>query len=157
MLYGILIFLFSVVSLFLIILILVQKGKSSMGIGNLGGSTQLLFGGSGGQDLFQKLTWALGGIFMLGSLLLAHLKEESSVLLKTISKQEIVNKVVSDETSQLTNEQKEKQEKKEEDVQKEDSNNKNIGTTNSEKEKKQVDEVKAKKESKNNNKKNLEK
>lgn len=45
-----------------------------MGIGNLGGGTQMLFGGSGGQDLFQKITWGLGVIFIGGSLLLSIMK-----------------------------------------------------------------------------------
>jgi len=42
-----------------------------MGLGSLGGGTQMLFGGSGGQDLFQKITWVLGAIFMAGSLFLS--------------------------------------------------------------------------------------
>lgn len=45
-----------------------------MGLGNLGGGTQLLFGGSGGQDLFQKTTWILGVVFIGGSLLLSIMK-----------------------------------------------------------------------------------
>lgn len=45
-----------------------------MGIGNLGGGAQLLFGSSGGQDLFQKITWCLGAIFVGGSLLLSTMK-----------------------------------------------------------------------------------
>lgn len=45
-----------------------------MGLGNLGGGTQLLFGGSGGQDLFQKITWILGSIFLFGSLALSIVK-----------------------------------------------------------------------------------
>lgn len=49
-----------------------------MGLGGLGGGTQLLFGGSGGQDLFQKITWAMGALFMAGSLFLAMLKRPSS-------------------------------------------------------------------------------
>lgn len=73
-LYGILVTFFILVCLLLILLILVQKGKGSMGLGNFGGGTQMLFGGSGGQDLFQKITWALGTIFMFGSLGLALLK-----------------------------------------------------------------------------------
>lgn len=88
MLYGLLVFLFTIVCVFLIIIILIQKGKSSMGMGSLGGGTQLLFGGSGGQDLFQKVTWTLGTIFMLGSLTLAALKEASSPVFKGITKQE---------------------------------------------------------------------
>lgn len=45
-----------------------------MGLGNLGGGAQLLFGGSGGQDLFQKITWVLGALFMGGSLALSMMK-----------------------------------------------------------------------------------
>ncbi len=74
MIYGLLLTLYLIVCLFLILLVLIQKGKSSMGIGNLGGGVQMLFGGSGGQDLFQKTTWALGAIFMAGSLFLSILK-----------------------------------------------------------------------------------
>lgn len=48
-----------------------------MGIGNLGGGVQMLFGGSGGQDIFQKVTWALGITFMASSLALSLLKTSS--------------------------------------------------------------------------------
>jgi preprotein translocase subunit SecG len=78
MVYGLLLTLYVIMALLLILLILIQKGKGSMGIGNLGGGTQMLFGGSGGQDLFQKITWALGALLMLGSLALALLKASSS-------------------------------------------------------------------------------
>lgn len=47
---------------------MIQKSKGSTGIGNLGGHTQMLFGASGGQDIFQKTTWVLGAIIMIGSL-----------------------------------------------------------------------------------------
>lgn len=78
MLYEILVTLFAILCFVMILLILIQKGKSSMGLGGMGGGTQLLFGGSGGQDLFQKTTWALGAAFMAGSLLLAMVKRPSS-------------------------------------------------------------------------------
>ena len=74
MIFGLLATLFVVLCLMLIGLILIQKGKGSMGIGHLGGSSQMLFGGSGGQDLFQKITWAFGVIFMGGSLALSIMK-----------------------------------------------------------------------------------
>ena len=45
-----------------------------MGLGGLGGGTQMLFGGSGGQDIFQKLTWALTAFFLFGSLALSIIK-----------------------------------------------------------------------------------
>ena len=85
--YNILIGLFFTLCIILILLILIQKGKSSMGLGSLGGGSQLLFGGSGGQDLFQKTTWILGTIFMVGSLVLAMIKRPSqSDLLGTLAR-----------------------------------------------------------------------
>jgi preprotein translocase subunit SecG len=74
MIFGLLVSLYVVICFLMILLILIQKGKGSMGLGNLGGGAQLLFGGSGGQDLFQKTTWVLGAIFMGGSLLLSIYK-----------------------------------------------------------------------------------
>jgi len=44
----------------------------------LGGGAQTLFGGSGGQDIFQKITWVLGGIFMAGSLGLSIIKSKGT-------------------------------------------------------------------------------
>src|SRR5437016_3267861 len=73
MLIAFLTVLFVIVCFLLILLILIQRGKSSMGLGSMGGSAQMLFGGSGGQDIFQKTTWVLGAIFMFGSLGLAIL------------------------------------------------------------------------------------
>ena len=49
-----------------------------MGIGSIGGGTQMIFGGSGGQDIFQKTTWILGGLFMAGSLILALMKSHQA-------------------------------------------------------------------------------
>jgi len=74
MLQGLLSFVFAISSIFLILLVLIQKGKSSMGLGQMGGGTQMLFGSSGGQDIMQKTTWVLGAILIFGSLGLALLK-----------------------------------------------------------------------------------
>lgn len=74
MLYGLLVALFVIACFFLVIIILVQQSKGGMGIGAMGGSTQMLFGGSGGQDLFQKITWVLVAVFMLGSLALSLMR-----------------------------------------------------------------------------------
>jgi protein translocase SecG subunit len=70
-LFALLSFIFAIFMVFLILIVLIQKGKGSLGIGNLGGGNQMLFGGSGGQDLFQKITWGLGAILIFGSLGLA--------------------------------------------------------------------------------------
>jgi len=74
MLYGLLLTLYFIICILLILIVLIQKTKSSMGIGSIGGGSQMLFGGSGGQDIFQKITWTLGALFMTGSLLLALMK-----------------------------------------------------------------------------------
>jgi preprotein translocase subunit SecG len=78
MLYGLFVTLFAIISFLLILIILIQQGKSSMGMGNFGGSAQMLFGGSGGQDIFQKITWVLAALFMLGSFGLAVYRDSSS-------------------------------------------------------------------------------
>jgi protein translocase, SecG subunit len=77
MLYGLLSTIFVFICFFLILLVLVQKGKGSAGIGSMGGGTQMLFGGSGGQDIFQKITWICGAIFLGGTLVLTVMKNAS--------------------------------------------------------------------------------
>lgn len=58
-----------------------------MGLGGLGGGAQMLFGGSGGQDIFQKITWVLTAIFLFGSLALALMKVNQSHTFKYAAKQ----------------------------------------------------------------------
>ncbi len=69
--------LFVILSVILAFLILLQQGKGDMGLGSMSGSRQMLFGGSGGQSFFEKATWILGGLFVLGALGLAILKSKS--------------------------------------------------------------------------------
>jgi len=90
MLYGLLITLFIILCIFLVLIILVQKSKGSIGIGSMGGSSQLIFGGSGGQDFFQKATWVLGALFMAGSLVLALMKSSSLITSRYLSKAPVV-------------------------------------------------------------------
>lgn len=78
MLLSILTVLFSLMCVLLVFLIFLQKGKGSMGLGSMGGGTQMLFGGGGGQDLFQKTTWILVALFLSGSLGLAIYKNKMS-------------------------------------------------------------------------------
>ena len=66
--------LFVILCVFLAISILLQQGKGDMGLGGLGGGGQMLFGGSGGQEFFEKMTWIMGVIFILGALGLTLLK-----------------------------------------------------------------------------------
>lgn len=78
MLFGILASAFVLLCFLLILLILLQKGKGSLGLGTMGGGTQALFGGSGGQDIFQKATWVLLALLMAGSLGLSLMKSRST-------------------------------------------------------------------------------
>jgi preprotein translocase subunit SecG len=75
MLQGLISFLYCFSSALLIIIILLQKGKGGLGLGGLGGGgSQMLFGGSGGQTLFQTITWAFGTILMVGGLMFSIYK-----------------------------------------------------------------------------------
>jgi len=68
MLFSFLMSLYTFNCFLLVLIIMIQQGKGGLGLGALGGSSQMLFGATGGQDLFQKITWVLGAIFMFGSL-----------------------------------------------------------------------------------------
>ena len=74
MLYGFLLTLYLINCFLLVLIILMQKGKGGLGLGGLGGGAQMIFGGGGGQDLFQKITWVLGSIFMVGAMMLSLMK-----------------------------------------------------------------------------------
>lgn len=77
MLIGFLTILFVILSALLILVIFLQKGKNSLGLGTMGGTNQMLFGGSGGQDIFQKITWVMVALFMGGSLFIAIAKSRA--------------------------------------------------------------------------------
>ena len=70
-------FLFVLLSIFLVLFILIQQGKGDMGLGSLGRGGQMLFGGSGGQNFFEKATWIMGAIFLGGALVLTIWKTKS--------------------------------------------------------------------------------
>jgi preprotein translocase subunit SecG len=57
----------------LVISVLLQSGKGAEISASFGGSSQTVFGSSGGQNFFQKLTYTLAAIFMLTSLTLTIL------------------------------------------------------------------------------------
>lgn len=78
MLYGLLLTGYIFICILLILLILIQKGKEGTGFGALSSSSQMFFGGSGGQDIFQKTTWILGGLFMFGSFTLSIIKTKQN-------------------------------------------------------------------------------
>jgi protein translocase SecG subunit len=91
MLYGFLLTLYLINCLLLVIIILMQKGKSSLGFGGLGGGAQMLFGGSGGQDIFQKITWVLGSIFIIGAMFLSLMKSSEYKKFKYLAPDKTIN------------------------------------------------------------------
>ena len=68
--------LFIILSALLVLIILVQPGKGDMGLGSIGRGGQQFFGGSGGQDFFEKTTWIMGALFMVGALGLSILRSD---------------------------------------------------------------------------------
>lgn len=72
--FTLLLILFTILAILLAIVILIQPGKGDMGLGSIGTGTQVLFGGSGGRSFFEKITWTLGAIFILGALGLSLIK-----------------------------------------------------------------------------------
>jgi preprotein translocase subunit SecG len=95
MLVGLLTTLLVIDGLLLVLFILIQKGKGDMGLSAFGGGAQTLFGGSGGQDIFQKITWVLGVIFMVGSLGLSIIKSKGTMFSDVVSKTSTSNLPIS--------------------------------------------------------------
>jgi protein translocase SecG subunit len=73
--YTLVLVLFTIISFFLVVFVLIQQGKSDLGVSNTSGS-HLLFGGSGGQTFLERITWALGALFITGALALSVLKSK---------------------------------------------------------------------------------
>ena len=75
MLQALLTTLFVILCFVMIFTILLQRGKGGAGLlSNMGTANAKLFGGTGGQDFFQKATWVMGFLMMAGSLGLALMK-----------------------------------------------------------------------------------
>jgi|SRR4051812_48282108 protein translocase SecG subunit len=72
-----LMFLFIVLCFVLAFFVLLQQGKGDLGLGGLMGNQQL-FGGSGGQQFFERATWIMIAIFVSGALGLTILKTRST-------------------------------------------------------------------------------
>jgi len=70
--------LYGVLCFFIVIAVLYQRGKGNMGLGNAGGGNQALFGSSGGQNIFQKVTWVFCFILLSGSLALSLITAKNS-------------------------------------------------------------------------------
>ena len=71
--YVLLMVFFVILCVFLGGFILIQQGKGDFGLSNMSGN-QMLFGGSGGREFFEKATWILGALFIFGALGLTIIK-----------------------------------------------------------------------------------
>ena len=94
MLYGFLLTLYLINCFLLVIIILMQKGKGGLGLGGLGGGAQMIFGGGGGQDLFQKITWVLGSIFMVGAMVLSLMKSTEHKKFRYINTKNVIQQTM---------------------------------------------------------------
>ena len=74
--YTFLMVFFVILSALLAIVILIQPGKGDMGLGSIGSGSQILFGGSGGRGFFEKVTWVMATLFILGALGLSLIKSK---------------------------------------------------------------------------------
>ena len=107
MLYGLLLTLYLINCFFLVVIILMQKGKSGLGMGALGGGAQMIFGGGGGQDLFQKTTWVLGTIFITGAMLLSLMKSSEHKKFRYLAPNQTITQPVIPQTTPASTEDSE--------------------------------------------------
>lgn len=66
--------------------ILIQQSKGEIGFGGAPSrGTQVVFGGSGGQDFFERVTWILGVVFLASCLAMNYFqsKEQSRSILES--------------------------------------------------------------------------
>jgi preprotein translocase subunit SecG len=77
---------------FLLLIVLIQPGKSG-GLGALSGAgAQQVFGGRGAGNFLTKTTWATAGIFFATSMTLAYLSSSADDSLQRKSKLELEKK-----------------------------------------------------------------
>lgn len=102
MLYDFLLTLYLINCFLLVLIILMQKGKGGLGLGGLGGGAQMIFGGGGGQDLFQKITWVLGSIFMAGAMILSLMKSTEHKKFRYVNTRQVAQQTLPQPMTQPT-------------------------------------------------------
>ncbi len=91
MLYSVIFFLLIVVAVLLIVVVLLQKGTSEFALAFGSNPMQSIFGGTEADTILTKITFFLGALFLVLSLLLAIVsKSEQQELLKELQKTEQV-------------------------------------------------------------------
>jgi len=69
-----------IVAIFLILFVLVQSGKGAEVSASFGGSSQTVFGSSGGANFFVKATWFLVTVFVCTSITLTVMSTPKSAV-----------------------------------------------------------------------------
>lgn len=96
-----------IVSLFLILVVLLQRGKGSEMGAAFGGASQTLFGSYGPTNFLGKLTTAAAVVFMITSLVLSSMsskKGSESLILDLEGEQTVAEQTLPPEQSQSENE-----------------------------------------------------
>ena len=71
----------------------------------MGNANVKLFGGSGGQDLFQKITWVLAFLFLGGSLALALMRNKGTLQTSRILDQQVAMPQAQEEAPEMATEE----------------------------------------------------
>ncbi len=66
-----------ITSVLIVMVVLVQSGKGAEVSASFGGSSQTVFGSTGGSSFFTKFTWAAAGVFVATSIVLTILGGQS--------------------------------------------------------------------------------
>lgn len=82
---GILLFIHILVTVFLILIVLIQKNEGGSSLFASGGSSSSMFNARGTSNMLTKATWALATIFLANCVLMAylsssHLKETQTIV-----------------------------------------------------------------------------
>ena len=77
---------FVIICTLMLIVIMIQQSRGEIGFGAAPSKgTQLVFGGSGGQEFFERTTWTLGFIFVISCLTMSYFqsKEQSRSIIES--------------------------------------------------------------------------
>jgi protein translocase SecG subunit len=94
MIYEILLFLFCIIMIITVFFVSVQKSQGGFFGGPVSSNSTIVFGGSGGSEILQKITWVLGFILIFGSFFLSIYKtRECTKVNYVIKKNEPTKKI----------------------------------------------------------------
>ena len=107
MIYEILCIFFCFIAIFIIFIVSVQKSQGGFFSGQNNNDSSIVFGGSGGMELFQKITWILGFFLMFGTLFLSIYKTRLSTIGKYFVEQKKEDAILNPEEKKIENNKEE--------------------------------------------------